>query len=513
MVPLTGSTAIGGEAWVISLYNFGTPDDLYKPADYQNQLYFDEETGYVWESTLSAGEWGWHRKKFTKAHKFHWYDADGEHNETAQPGQDSWTIKVDGYCESNITQLGYDITQEVQNRKTGDQSVINQTPKSITMRVTSPSDASGERTAGITIMTEYGDGHFEGASGVIEFDGVCVFKSNLTDGVTTINGNQIKTGKVSAQRIDVDNLTVKHLTTNADANTNYYMDMQYGRIRSYDPNNVQRATVQIYAFPLFYRDDGTWVVDTTYYYGIEINNRGSESQAVTRYLFAGQRKGTLLRVWREDGNFIPPLSVLIQGFDAIAEWLNLEVYIGTPYDELDPEEETVTTKQIKAIFNNSDTRRIQFKNANVDSYDPDTMAATVNYVKYYVDEGSGSDRRWKNSVQELEDVSNEYMRLRPVQYKFNPGVDSQGHDDDRRFGLIAQEVNEIYPDSIYHMVNHVIPDKDEITGGVERYTPTDYYKVRYEELHALHISMIQKHERQIEEMQKKIDELLQNKEE
>ena len=108
------------------------------------------------------------------------------------------------------------------------------------------------------------------------------------------------------------------------------------------------------------------------------------------------------------------------------------------------------------------------------------------------------------------------MSLRPVSYRFNKGVDSQGKDGEIRFGLIAQEVDAIYPNGIYHIVNHESSvDDEDLSPEMKQYTPVEYYKLRYEELHALHISMIQKHEREISELKdmiKTLTNLLQNEE-
>ena len=513
MVPLTGSANIYGEGWRIEIYSYGTPDANKKNAEeFANYNYFDEETGYTWESVQVAGTWIWRRKRFARRHDFRWYDETGSHTATANPGDESWTTRLDGYCESNITQLGYQITQEVSNRASGDQSIIDQTPSQISLRVTSPSDMYGERRAGITITTQYGDGSERQAAGVIEFEGTCVFKSNLedNDGTTTINGANIRTGIINANRIDVNNLIAKQIETNGDGN-GYRFVMRNGVIRVYDSSGInQRSSTGMYYAPFRVSSSGDITFGWTYYYGICIND--ASGNGLTWFLFG--EEANIIRLRRADGNLIPPASVILGGISAICEWLDLRILLGMSYSDIKDTGSTdytvINTKQLKAIWNNT-TRRIQFKNANTSSLDPDNMAATVNYVKYYVDGGEGSDRRWKNSVTDLEDVSNTYMQFRPVSFKYNEGIDEQHKDDEIRFGLIAQEVSEIYPESMYHMVNHVVPDEDDVTPGIGRYTPSEYYRIRYEELHALHISMIQKHEKEIQELKEQI-KLLQNKE-
>jgi len=522
MVPLTGSAAIYGEGWRMELYGYGTPEANKKNAEeLANYNYFDEETGYAWESVQVAGTWTWRRKRFARRHDFRWYDETGSHTATANPGDESWTTRLDGYCESNITQLGYQIIQEVSARSTGDQSIIDQTPSQISLRVTSPSDIQGERHAGITITTKYGDGSERQASGVIELEGVCVFKDNLSDGRTIISGDNIKTGLVSAQRINVNDLIVKKLSTNTDGN-GYYLESQYGYIKGYSSNNLLMYELTMYRMPFTvrYSSGGQLTIlpsIVSYMLGIEVHD-GSVNGA-SRYFYIGDTAGTILKCYRPDGVWTTSFSTQTE----VINYYHLSFYEAlSPYDEDSGEVTTdmMRTNKITAKYWNTNKRRIMFKNCRrsmgeegVD-YDKDDMGATARYVKWIHGGGDDSDRRWKNTVTDLKNVAKQYMSLRPVSYRFNKGVDSQGKDDEIRFGLIAQEVNEVYPSGIYHIVNHESSLNDEdLSPEMKQYTPVEYYKLRYEELHALHISMIQKHEREISELKdmiKTLTNLLQN---
>lgn len=524
MVPLTGSANIYGEGWRMDIYAYGTPEANKKNAEeLANYNYFDEETGYTWESAQVAGTWIWRRKRFARRHDFRWYDETGAHTATANPGDESWTTRLDGYCESNITQLGYQITQEVSNRASGDQSIIDQTPSQISLRVTSPSDEYGERNAGITITTQYGDGSERQASGVIEFEGVCIFKDDLTDGRTEISGDNIKSGFVSAQRINVNDLIVKKLSTNSDAN-GYYLESKYGYIKGYSPNNLLMYELTMYRMPFTVRYGTSGLLTilpstVSYMYGIEVHD-GSVNGA-SRYLFIGDVAGTILKCYRADGVWTTSFSTQRE----VINYYHLSFYEAlSPYDEDSDEVTTdmMRTNKITAKYWNIHKRRIMFKNCRRsmgeegEDYDKDDMGATARYVKWIRDGGDDSDRRWKNTITDLKNVSDQYMSLRPVSYRFNKGVDSQGKDNEIRFGLIAQEVDTVYPNGIYHIVNHESSvDDEDLSSEMKQYTPVEYYKLRYEELHALHISMIQKHEREISELKdmiKTLTNLLQNEE-
>ena len=128
---------------------------------------------------------------------------------------------------SRITQNADAITAEVSNRQSGDNSVlrqlaneissevtarngaiasaIKQLAKSITLTVSNGTDRSTITLTGNDITTQ---------AETIHFTGKIVFASDLSSaGETNINGANITTGKISAARIDVDNLTVKALKT------------------------------------------------------------------------------------------------------------------------------------------------------------------------------------------------------------------------------------------------------------------------------------------------------------
>ena len=125
---------------------------------------------------------------------------------------------------SRITQTATAISTEVTNRQAGDNSVLQQTASAISTEVTNRNNAissaitqlAGSITLAVSnaakssTITLTGDGITTQAK-TIKFTGDIIFAADLYDGTTTISGDNIKTGTISASRIDADNLVVKQL--------------------------------------------------------------------------------------------------------------------------------------------------------------------------------------------------------------------------------------------------------------------------------------------------------------
>lgn len=103
---------------------------------------------------------------------------------------------------STLQQTANSITTRVANAE-GDISTLEQTVKGFTLSVTNGSGFStlSLKSGSTTIAT----------SGNITLGGNVVFKNNLTDGSTQISGSNIKTGTISAERIDAENIKTKYL--------------------------------------------------------------------------------------------------------------------------------------------------------------------------------------------------------------------------------------------------------------------------------------------------------------
>lgn len=152
-----------------------------------------------------------------------------------------------------------------------------------------------------------------------------------------------------------------------------------------------------------------------------------------------------------------------------------------------------STLGINGSYHNSNRYSVEYKNSdNTPGSDRgDDRGATVGYVRSRTD----SDERLKTDIKDLEDQTERYMNLRPVSFKFKDGV--QEIDEGVRYGLIAQEVDD-------DLRIESRPVKGSI---VEELCGETYYRLKYQDLHALHIQMIQKQQRKIEELEERIARL------
>ena len=94
-----------------------------------------------------------------------------------------------------------------------------------------------------------------------------------------------------------------------------------------------------------------------------------------------------------------------------------------------------------------------------------------------------SDRRLKNTIVDLDNnFVSKYLQLRPVNFYWNDGSDNKH----RQYGLIAQEVEALFPD-IVSIANDSMQTKS----------------VNYQALHALSLKVIQSQQTEIELLKKK----------
>jgi hypothetical protein len=102
---------------------------------------------------------------------------------------------------------------------------------------------------------------------------------------------------------------------------------------------------------------------------------------------------------------------------------------------------------------------------------------------YYQTLTARSDRRLKNTIIDLDSISiTKYLQLRPVNYYWNDGSDNHH----KQFGLIAQEVEQLFPDMV-STANDSMQTKS----------------INYQALHALSLKVIQSQQAEIESLKKK----------
>lgn len=112
-----------------------------------------------------------------------------------------------------------------------------------------------------------------------------------------------------------------------------------------------------------------------------------------------------------------------------------------------------------------------------------------------------SDRRMKDFVTDAPDIAAAYMGLRPAHFKFKD--DADGVDRHWHYGFIAQEVKDAFDFAGLNTYGEALVGYDE---------ENDMWLLDKSEMHAMHVQMIQKQQREIEQLKKEIDELKQKME-
>ena len=149
----------------------------------------------------------------------------------------------------------------------------------------------------------------------------------------------------------------------------------------------------------------------------------------------------------------------------------------------------LNTSNVEANISNTGYS-VFFRNTSGDS-----NGATIGYVKHK----STSDKRLKYNIKNLKDISDIYMNLRPVSFMYNNCVFDEDEKEEQkvRYGLIAQEVQKFDENLIIQ--SNTIPKTKmaEVCGKT-------YYRLQYQDLHAFHIQMIQKQQKEIEKLNQTI---------
>lgn len=115
---------------------------------------------------------------------------------------------------------------------------------------------------------------------------------------------------------------------------------------------------------------------------------------------------------------------------------------------------------------------------------------------------TGSDRRIKDHITDLpEELEDAYLNLHPVKFRYKPGLKSSDSSQ-YHYGFISQELEKALLDvgirerdtSLYE---YLPVDTDE---HVDLYVDDKLHHVNYRELHAMHVQMIQKQHKEIEQL-------------
>jgi len=98
-----------------------------------------------------------------------------------------------------------------------------------------------------------------------------------------------------------------------------------------------------------------------------------------------------------------------------------------------------------------------------------------------------SSRRFKEDIQDMGDASEGLMRLRPVTFRYiQPYVDGS---KPLQYGLIAEEVAEVYPDLVAHSAD----------GQIET--------VKYQVLDPMLLNEVQRQQAEIQDLQERLSKM------
>ena len=118
-------------------------------------------------------------------------------------------------------------------------------------------------------------------------------------------------------------------------------------------------------------------------------------------------------------------------------------------------------------------------------------------------EKKGSDIRLKKNISDLQDISDFYMKLKPKKYEFKDEL--RGYDSRVHYGFIAQDIEDISTESS-NLVYKKLCD-DDLSNEKEVIDDDYVYYVDKNELHAMHVQMIQKQQKEIEELKVRLSAL------
>ena len=107
----------------------------------------------------------------------------------------------------------------------------------------------------------------------------------------------------------------------------------------------------------------------------------------------------------------------------------------------------------------------------------------------------------------MKDCTDIYLSLKPKKYKFNSEL--KGYTDKWQYGLIAQDVEESLNNNGLTIddTGLILLSKPDDMFNEKLFVDDDIHQIDYNQLHALHIQMIQKHEHEIEALKQEIKEL------
>lgn len=203
-----------------------------------------------------------------------------------------------------------------------------------------------------------------------------------------------------------------------------------------------------------------------------------------------------------------------------------DVIMGRRHTTMDPDAASynvmftnygMTDLMNNCYIGNGDTYRLlYYRNSSLSLYASTVQADTI----INNNNTQTSDRQLKRNIQNLEDIQDFYLQLNPVSYKLKPKLPDPNGGNLTHYGLIAQEVADLYIQKDINWADYALlqfcrnpyrgdEPEDSFEATVNEYIngTSGYFNIKYEELHAFHIKMIQDLYQQVQSLQQQINQL------
>ena len=138
-------------------------------------------------------------------------------------------------------------------------------------------------------------------------------------------------------------------------------------------------------------------------------------------------------------------------------------------------------------------------------HDASIIGNTLYLTRYVY---SASDIRLKQNVTDLPDLSQIYMQLEPEKFKYSDVL--KGYSKDWKFGLIAQDMERLFYEAnipIEETGLITLEQSDSVFNADKLVGDDVVHRINYDQFHAMHIQMIQKQQKEIEELKQEIEKL------
>ena len=305
----------------------------------------------------------------------------------------------------------------------------------------------------------YGNASFSGTLSAASITSSGALNDYLTSsdlgasGTTSIDGGRITTGTISADRIDVDNLVVK--------NGNFTKSFNVEIPISGSKNFVIRAQSDDLCFigrEEYAIDLGGNLIYGIYFKGHKAYYAGNSTTGEIAIKDDIPDTSSFAPANHSHGNYVSNVSV-----------------------------------------SSSSSTGTKFV------HDASIIGNTMYLTRYVY---SASDIRLKQNVTDLPDLTQIYMQLEPKKFKYSDVL--KGYSKDWKFGLIAQDMERLFYEAnipIEETGLITLEQSDSVFNEDKLVGDDVVHRINYDQFHAMHIQMIQKQQKEIEELKQEIEKL------